>query len=222
MGLRDTGAAWLVGLGNGRSRGGGRHRSVLAGRRQLPRNGARSGAVARGAAASAAPRPSGHRVVVVDAGGRPRRRAAAAGRDALRIGRRRNGNDHRAADHLFAGDSGAADWIGEAGVVGVPRGDAADMAGARVAGRAGGRRGDPARDWRGDSALQGDRDAGGEGGSIQWGGQVLYADGRYAMPDGKAHFAAVSIGRSPAVRVAEEARESSFVVSTRRGSSSTR
>jgi anaerobic selenocysteine-containing dehydrogenase len=56
-----------------------------------------------------------------------------------------------------------------------------------------------------------------KGDQIQWGGQVLYADGRYATPDGKAHFANVAIGRSPAMRVAEEVRESIFVVSTRRG-----
>jgi molybdopterin-dependent oxidoreductase alpha subunit len=56
-----------------------------------------------------------------------------------------------------------------------------------------------------------------KGDQIQWGGQLLYADGRYATPDGKAHFANVAIGRSPAMRVAEEVRESIFVVSTRRG-----
>ena len=56
-----------------------------------------------------------------------------------------------------------------------------------------------------------------KGDQIQWGGPVLYADGRYATPDGKAHFAAVAIGRSPAMRVAESARAASFVVSTRRG-----
>jgi predicted molibdopterin-dependent oxidoreductase YjgC len=56
-----------------------------------------------------------------------------------------------------------------------------------------------------------------KGDQIQWGGRVLYADGRYATADGKAHFAAVAIGRSPAMRVAEEVRESIFVVSTRRG-----
>jgi predicted molibdopterin-dependent oxidoreductase YjgC len=56
-----------------------------------------------------------------------------------------------------------------------------------------------------------------KGDQIQWGGRLLYTDGRYATPDGKAHFAAVAIGRSPAMQVAEEVRESIFVVSTRRG-----
>jgi molybdopterin-dependent oxidoreductase alpha subunit len=49
-----------------------------------------------------------------------------------------------------------------------------------------------------------------KGDALQWGGRRLYADGRFATPDGKAHFAAVSIrGRDGAA--------ASFVVSTRRG-----
>jgi predicted molibdopterin-dependent oxidoreductase YjgC len=49
-----------------------------------------------------------------------------------------------------------------------------------------------------------------KGDQVQWGGPVLYADGRFATPDGLAHFAPVSAGR--VVRAAGELR-----VSTRRG-----
>lgn len=49
-----------------------------------------------------------------------------------------------------------------------------------------------------------------KGDQVQWGGRILYADGRFATPDGKAHFAAVSPrGRARA--------EGTFFVSTRRG-----
>jgi predicted molibdopterin-dependent oxidoreductase YjgC len=48
------------------------------------------------------------------------------------------------------------------------------------------------------------------GDSIQWGGQTLFADGRFATPDGKAHFAVV---RLPSRR----RQEGRFFVSTRRG-----
>ena len=49
-----------------------------------------------------------------------------------------------------------------------------------------------------------------KGDQVQWGGRVLYADGRFATPDGRAHFAPVSArGRAP--------REGTFFVSTRRG-----
>ena len=49
-----------------------------------------------------------------------------------------------------------------------------------------------------------------KGDQMQWGGRTLYAGGRFATPDGKAHFAAV------ASRHAGRAR-SGFLVSTRRG-----
>jgi len=49
-----------------------------------------------------------------------------------------------------------------------------------------------------------------KGDQVQWGGPVLYADGRFATPDGRARFAAVSAGR--AARASGELR-----VSTRRG-----
>jgi molybdopterin-dependent oxidoreductase alpha subunit len=49
-----------------------------------------------------------------------------------------------------------------------------------------------------------------KGDQVQWGGSTLYADGRFATPDGKARFAAVSV-RS----VAADAGQ--FAVSTRRG-----
>ena len=48
------------------------------------------------------------------------------------------------------------------------------------------------------------------GDSVQWGGETLFADGRFATPDGKAHFAAV---RLPSRRP----RDGRFLVSTRRG-----
>jgi predicted molibdopterin-dependent oxidoreductase YjgC len=45
---------------------------------------------------------------------------------------------------------------------------------------------------------------------VQWGAEKLYADGRFATPDGKAHFAAVALApRKPA--------DGRFFVSTRRG-----
>jgi molybdopterin-dependent oxidoreductase alpha subunit len=49
-----------------------------------------------------------------------------------------------------------------------------------------------------------------KGDQVQWGGPVLYADGRFATPDGRAHFAAVSLGPRPAAPRA-------FMASTRRG-----
>ena len=49
-----------------------------------------------------------------------------------------------------------------------------------------------------------------KGDQVQWGGRTLYADGRFATPDGKAHFALVSTG--PVPRGAD-----AFAVSTRRG-----
>jgi molybdopterin-dependent oxidoreductase alpha subunit len=49
-----------------------------------------------------------------------------------------------------------------------------------------------------------------KGDQIQWGGRILYADGRFATSDGKAHFAAVT----PRGRVRADG---SFFVSTRRG-----
>ena len=49
-----------------------------------------------------------------------------------------------------------------------------------------------------------------KGDQVQWGGRTLYAGGRFATPDGKAHFAPVSLGAS--TRAAD-----AFAVSTRRG-----
>jgi predicted molibdopterin-dependent oxidoreductase YjgC len=48
------------------------------------------------------------------------------------------------------------------------------------------------------------------GDQVQWGGRTLYADGRFATPDGRAHFARVSF--APAPRPSD-----AFAVSTRRG-----
>jgi molybdopterin-dependent oxidoreductase alpha subunit len=70
---------------------------------------------------------------------------------------------------------------------------------------------------------------GAKGDQIQWGGPTLYADGRFATPDGKAHFSPVSAGRGArAAATNRQAVDSSlsgerlqpeptFVVSTRRG-----
>jgi molybdopterin-dependent oxidoreductase alpha subunit len=49
-----------------------------------------------------------------------------------------------------------------------------------------------------------------QGDQVQWGGPRLYADGRFATPDGRAHFAPVTLTSTP--RAA-----SGFTVSTRRG-----
>jgi molybdopterin-dependent oxidoreductase alpha subunit len=49
-----------------------------------------------------------------------------------------------------------------------------------------------------------------KGDQVQWGGRVLYADGRFATPDGKAHFA-------PVVPRGRTRRDGGFFVSTRRG-----
>jgi len=49
-----------------------------------------------------------------------------------------------------------------------------------------------------------------KGDQVQWGGPTLFADGRFATTDGKAHFAGVSLtGRAP--------EAGSLIVSTRRG-----
>ncbi len=48
------------------------------------------------------------------------------------------------------------------------------------------------------------------GDSVQWGGETLFSDGRFATPDGKAHFAAVALP-------ARKKRDGLFLVSTRRG-----
>jgi predicted molibdopterin-dependent oxidoreductase YjgC len=65
-----------------------------------------------------------------------------------------------------------------------------------------------------------------KGDQVQWGGRTLYADGRFATPDGKAHFAAVSSARV-ATLTADEAENTNaaraaqpaarFRLSTRRG-----
>jgi molybdopterin-dependent oxidoreductase alpha subunit len=50
----------------------------------------------------------------------------------------------------------------------------------------------------------------GKGDEVQWGGRTLYADGVFATPDGKAHFAPLSLPSSAGA-------DGAFVVSTRRG-----
>lgn len=62
-----------------------------------------------------------------------------------------------------------------------------------------------------------------KGDQVQWGGRTLYADGRFATPDGRAHFSAV-VPRGLNAETAETAEKKSsadsafhFCVSTRRG-----
>jgi predicted molibdopterin-dependent oxidoreductase YjgC len=50
-----------------------------------------------------------------------------------------------------------------------------------------------------------------KGDQVQWGGPHLFADGRFATPDGKAHFTPVSLG------AAASRHATTFLVSTRRG-----
>jgi molybdopterin-dependent oxidoreductase alpha subunit len=52
-----------------------------------------------------------------------------------------------------------------------------------------------------------------KGDQVQWGGRILYADGRFATPDGKARFLPVSLGRAPSTIPGGK----TFAVSTRRG-----
>ena len=49
-----------------------------------------------------------------------------------------------------------------------------------------------------------------QGDQVQWGGPTLFADGRFATPDGKARFASVTLARPPR-------DEGQLTVSTRRG-----
>ena len=49
-----------------------------------------------------------------------------------------------------------------------------------------------------------------QGDSVQWGGETLFADGRFATPDGKARF-------KPVPLPARQSRDGRFFVSTRRG-----
>jgi molybdopterin-dependent oxidoreductase alpha subunit len=51
-----------------------------------------------------------------------------------------------------------------------------------------------------------------KGDQVQWGGRTLYADGRFATPDGKAHFSLVDPGNAKAAK-----STFAFRVSTRRG-----
>ena len=60
-----------------------------------------------------------------------------------------------------------------------------------------------------------------KGDQVQWGGRTLYADGTFATPDGKAHFAPIDAGRPAHAAVMALAGVSdpsrAFRVSTRRG-----
>jgi molybdopterin-dependent oxidoreductase alpha subunit len=55
-----------------------------------------------------------------------------------------------------------------------------------------------------------------KGDQVQWGGRTLYADGRFATPDGKAHFASVSPRSASDIRYGH-GDPLLFLVSTRRG-----
>jgi molybdopterin-dependent oxidoreductase alpha subunit len=61
-----------------------------------------------------------------------------------------------------------------------------------------------------------------QGDQVQWGGRTLYADGRFATPDERAHFSVVASGEqekveSAARQVAVVRWDDMFLVSTRRG-----
>jgi predicted molibdopterin-dependent oxidoreductase YjgC len=57
-----------------------------------------------------------------------------------------------------------------------------------------------------------------KGDQIQWGGRTLYADGRFATPDGKAHFSLITVPEKTGENAAiAEKPHLSFRVSTRRG-----
>jgi molybdopterin-dependent oxidoreductase alpha subunit len=56
-----------------------------------------------------------------------------------------------------------------------------------------------------------------KGDQFQWGGPRLYADGTFATPDGKAHFAAVAMGRPKPAADAAAPGSRAFALSTRRG-----
>ena len=59
-----------------------------------------------------------------------------------------------------------------------------------------------------------------KGDQIQWGGRTLFTDGRFATPDGKAHFTAIASHRSVATSLGvagEPGLTPRFRVSTRRG-----
>ena len=173
----------------------------------------------RAALRAAAPaHPPGHRALVVDAGRARRRRAAAAGDDALRIAGRRHRDLDRAAHHLLARDPGPAHRIGAAGVVGVPRGDGArasrtrahlvgfdDAAAIRARDRA---RGAALRRHRDAVARKGDQ--------VQWGGRaplrrrpLRHARRHGALRAGRARAAA----RCPAI--ASSSRRAAASSSTR-------
>ncbi|MFN7915618.1 MAG: molybdopterin-dependent oxidoreductase [Vicinamibacterales bacterium] len=61
----------------------------------------------------------------------------------------------------------------------------------------------------------------GKGHQFQWGGRTLFADGRFATPDGRAHFAAIgSAPTGPRAQASEDfgaGQAGTFRVSTRRG-----
>jgi molybdopterin-dependent oxidoreductase alpha subunit len=64
-----------------------------------------------------------------------------------------------------------------------------------------------------------------KGDQFQWGGRTLYADGRFATPDGKAHFSPIDLGKAKAAKSAKLDISAGFAssacnvfrVSTRRG-----
>jgi molybdopterin-dependent oxidoreductase alpha subunit len=56
-----------------------------------------------------------------------------------------------------------------------------------------------------------------KGDQVQWGGRILYEDGRFATLDGKAHFGSVAPTGRYKQSAASEGGASEFLVSTRRG-----
>ena len=186
---RPDGRGWTTAR-DGRARRARRRRRVLDRRRQFSRDAAGRGRSRARAAPAAAAHPSGHRALLVDAGRRRRRRAAAAGDDALRVAGRRHRDLDRAAHHLLAGDSRAPHRIGAAGVAGVrrsrwrarsrPRRPSVGFESAAAIRREIARRRAALRRHRAARDARAIRCSGV--------GRTLYADGRFATPDGKAHL----------------------------------
>ena len=107
----------------------------------------------------------------------------------------------------------------QAGVVGVRRGDGARVPRARATHPVRRARRRSARRSRAPIPLYaGIETLAAKGDQVQWGGRTLYADGRFATPDGKARFAVASPSaqaRALAGRVASSSRRAAASSSTR-------
>ncbi len=154
---------------------------------------ARRDAIPRGSVTTSASSPSGHRSLIRDARRRRGRRSAAAGR-------RRATSRREAAPRRRPSGGSSSRPRSRAGGSDRPgrNGGCSGEVMARAA-----RNGSTWSDWpmrprfvtrspapiplyRGIERLKA------KGDQMQWGGRTLYTDGRFATPDGKAHFAAVT------------------------------